>query len=248
MISNIGIPRLTTTPYFPHDHPYFEISYIHEGNGYMPTLGEPIRFSAGSIFIIPPKTTHTLISDSGHVATSILISDELLSGITSIVCVIDNKEKEAETLLKIMSAHNNEPNEYIEYIAKAFVLLLLELINETDELTQEHAKAVEDIINGIEKHFSDPEFKVKSLLSSSAYADDYIRSIFKEQTGMTPNQMLSESRLNNAKNLILNSKTDIPVSDIALSSGFDDLAYFSKAFKKRFGMSPTEYKNKYGKS
>ena len=65
---------------------------------------------------------------------------------------------------------------------------------------------------------------------------------------MTPNQMLSETRLNNARNIILYSKTDIPISNIALDSGFDDLAYFSKAFKKRYGMAPTEYKSKYGKS
>ena len=248
MISYIGKARLTTVPYFPHDHPYYEVSYIHEGNGYMPTSGEPIRFSSGCIFIIPPKTTHTLISDNGHVATSMLIESELLNNIKNTVCIVDNKEKEAEALIKIMNARESTLNEYMEHLAKAFVLLLLELINEINELHQEHAKAIDDIINGIEKNFSDPEFKAKSLLTTSAYAEDYIRSIFKEQTGMTPNQMLSETRLNNARNIILNSKNEISVANIALKSGFDDLAYFSKAFKKRFGMSPTEYKEKQNKS
>lgn len=248
MISYIGKARLTTVPYFPHDHPYYEVSYIHEGNGYMSTLGDPIRFSSGCIFIIPPKTTHTLISDNGHVATSMLIESELLNSIKSTVCIVDNKEKEAEALIKIMNSRDNTLNEYMEHLSNAFVLLLLELLNETNELRQEHAKAIDDIISGIEKHFSDPEFKAKSLLMNSAYAEDYVRSIFKEQTGMTPNQMLSETRLNNAKKLILNSKTELPISKIALNSGFDDLAYFSKAFKNRFGMSPTEYKEKHGMS
>lgn len=248
MISYIGKARLTTTPYFPHDHPCVEVSYIHDGNGYMHTTGDPIRFSPGTIFVIPPKTTHTLISENGHVATSMLIESELLCDLKSVVCIADNKEREAEALIKIMNARDSTLNEYMEHLGKAFVLLILELINEIDELHQEHAKAVDDIISGIEKHFSDPEFKAKSLLASSAYAEDYVRSIFKEQTGMTPNQMLSETRLNNAKNLIINSKTDVPIATIATKSGFDDLAYFSKAFKNRFGMSPTEYKEKHGKS
>lgn len=248
MISHMGTARLTTTPYFPHDHPCFEISYIHEGNGYMHAPGESIRFSPGTIIIVPPKKTHTLVSDSGHVATSLLIESELFDGIKNISCIVDNNEKEAETLIKLMSARSNTPNKYTEHLGKAFELLIWELINKIDEIHQDHANAVEDIINGIKNNFSDPEFKVKSLLTSSTYAEDYIRSIFKEQTGMTPNQMLSETRLNNAKNVILNAKTDIPVANISLESGFDDFAYFSKAFKKRFGMSPTEYKEKHGKS
>ena len=212
----------------------------------METPDEPIRFSSGMLFIIPPSSTHRLVSENGHVATSMLIRNELLSPIRKITCVADTDNKEAETLVKIMTTHNNTLNEYLQYLGKAFVLLLLELIG-INELQLDHAKAVDDIIKGINKHFSDPEFKIKSLLTNSAYAEDYIRSIFKEQTGMTPNQMLSETRLNNARNIILYSKTDIPISNIALDSGFDDLAYFSKAFKKRFGMSPTDYKEIYGK-
>lgn len=248
MISHMGTARLTTTPYFPHDHPCFEISYIHKGNGYMRTPDESIRFSQGTIIIVPPKITHTLISDSGHVATSMLIESELFNGIKSTACIVDNSDREAETLIKLMSIRNSTQSKYTEHLGKAFELLILELINKIDLIQQDHSKAIENIIDGIKNNFSDPEFKTKTLLTSSTYAEDYIRSIFKEQTGMTPNQMLIETRLNNAKNLILNSKFSIPVATISLESGFDDFAYFSKAFKKRFGMSPSEYKEKHGKS
>ena len=248
MISHIGTTHLLPPeqPHPSHYHQCFEISYIHDGHGYMQTPNGDIPFSSGMLFIIPPSTDHRLVSENGHIATSMLIRNELLSPIKNTTLVADNEAKEAETIIKIMCAHNNTLNEYLQHLGKAFVLLLLELSG-IDELQQDHAKAVDDIISGINKHFSDPEFKIKPLLSSSSYAEDYIRSIFKEQTGMTPNQMLSETRLNNARNIILYSKTDIPISNIALDSGFDDLAYFSKAFKKRFGMSPTDYKEIYGK-
>ena len=248
MISHIGTTHLVPPehPHPSHYHQCFEISYIHEGCGYMQTSAEPIPFSEGTIFIIPPSAVHRLVSDNGHVATSMLIRNEMLSPIRKTTSVNDNSEKEAEALIRIMTNHGSTLNDYLQLLGKAFVLLVLDFIG-IDELKQDHAKAVNDIINGINKNFSDPEFKIKSLLTTSAYAEDYIRSIFKEQTGMTPNQMLSETRLNNARNVILYSKTDIPISNIALASGYDDLAYFSKAFKKRFGMSASECKTSRGR-
>ena len=248
MISHIGTTHLIPPepPHPEHYHQCFEISYIHEGRGYMQTPIEPITFSAGTIFIIPPSVTHRLVSENGHVASSILIRNELLNPVKKITALSDNEKKEAEALLNIMIDHNNTLNEYLQYLGKAFVLLLLDLIGITGPKL-DHTKAVDDIISGINKHFSDPEFKIKSLLTNSPYAEDYIRSIFKEQTGMTPGQMLTETRLNNARNIILYSKTNRPISNIALDSGFDDFAYFSKAFKKRYDMSPTEYKAAFGK-
>ena len=110
-----------------------------------------------------------------------------------------------------------------------------------------HSETVEQIIAKINKNFSDPEFKVKSALRESPYAEDYIREIFREQTGMTPNAMLTKTRLQHAENIILYSTVDRQISSIAHDSGFDDLAYFSKVFKKRYGMSPAEFKKKRGK-
>ena len=243
MISHIGTTHLkpSNQPYPVHYHQCYEISYIHEGTGVMQTQNEAIPFSSGNIFIIPPSSNHRLVSENGHSATSMLIRNEMLSPIKKVIVVSDKENREAEILIKLMSTYNNTLNEYLQQLGKAFVLLILELTN-IDELQLDHAKAVDNIIKGINQHFSDPGFKLKALLSSSLYAEDYIRSIFKEQTGKTPNQMLSETRLENAKNIILYSKTDRPISNIALDSGCDDFAYFSKAFKKRFGMSPSEYK------
>ena len=86
------------------------------------------------------------------------------------------------------------------------------------------------------------------MLKATSYAEDYIREIFKEQTGMTPNRMLTETRLLHAQNIMLYSTAERPIASIALESGFDDPAYFSKVFKKRFKMSPAEYRKTKGKN
>ena len=245
MISHIGTSH-TDTPFPTHQHQCYEISYIHEGEGYMETEKERIPFSKGTIFIIPPKLNHMLFSESGHTATSMLSRSELLTPIRTLKYAMDNEAHEAEMLTKVMTTRSSSLNEYLQLLGKAFILLVLELCG-IDEVDQMRSDAVNHIIAKINKNFSDPEFKVKSALLESPYAEDYMREIFKEKTGLTPNAMLAQTRLQHAENIILYSITERPISSIAHDSGFDDLAYFSKIFKKKFGMSPVEYKKKYGK-
>ena len=212
----------------------------------METENEKIPFSPGTIFIIPPKINHMLFSESGHTATSMLTRNELLAPIRSLRYALDNDSREAETLARVMSSRSGSYNEYLQALGNAFILLVLDFIG-IDEIDRVHSEAVEQIIAKINKNFSDPEFKVKKALVESPYAEDYVREIFREQTGMTPNRMLTETRLSHAQNVILYSTADRSIASIAQESGFDDLAYFSKIFKKKFGMSPVEYKKRRGK-
>lgn len=209
----------------------------------METENRKIPFCHGTIFLIPPKLEHMLFSENGHTATSILSRSERLAPIRSIKHAQDNDMREAETLVRIMCAHKGTYNEYFQILGNAFILLLLDFIG-IDEIDCVHSEAVEQIVSQINKNFSDPEFKVKTALIKSSYAEDYVRKIFKEETGMTPNQMLTETRLLHAQNIILYSNPERPISTIANESGFVDLAYFSKVFKKRFKHSPLEYKKK----
>ena len=64
---------------------------------------------------------------------------------------------------------------------------------------------------------------------------------FKKFTGQTFNKYLKNVRMQNALTLLKN--TDIKIYEIAHRLAFRDESYFSSAFKKEFGISPTEYRN-----
>ncbi len=64
--------------------------------------------------------------------------------------------------------------------------------------------------------------------------------IFKENYHVTPNRYLIDHKLSLAKNL-LRSK-ELPLSEVAVMSGFADGYYFSKLFKKEMGLSPKQYR------
>ena len=66
-------------------------------------------------------------------------------------------------------------------------------------------------------------------------------SLFKEKTGYTPLQYLTEKRMENAKHLLSSSDLHYSISEIAELCGFEDIYYFSRVFKKNVGLSPTQW-------
>lgn len=69
---------------------------------------------------------------------------------------------------------------------------------------------------------------------------DYLSHFFKEKTGLSISDYINEVRMEHAKTLLLT--TEDPVSSIAFQSGYTNIAYFSKIFKRATGMTPTKYR------
>ncbi|MDE6171344.1 MAG: helix-turn-helix domain-containing protein, partial [Duncaniella sp.] len=60
--------------------------------------------------------------------------------------------------------------------------------------------------------------------------------------GVSASQLLNEARMQHAEEL-LRSDNRLSVSDVAQACGFSDKYYFQRVFKKKFGVSPSEYRN-----
>ncbi len=68
----------------------------------------------------------------------------------------------------------------------------------------------------------------------------YLSKLFREETGDTFVNHISEKRMQMGKKLLLN--TDLSVKEIASEIGYNDQNYFSKLFKAKFGVSPTDFR------
>ena len=66
------------------------------------------------------------------------------------------------------------------------------------------------------------------------------RKVFRQETGLSPNQYYLEMRLNKAKSLLMT--TDLNIVEISHLTGFETLFYFSALFKKKNGVSPKFYR------
>lgn len=68
----------------------------------------------------------------------------------------------------------------------------------------------------------------------------YFCKIFKEETGENYIEYLTNIRIEQAKELLMN--TELSMKEICAKIGYSDPNYFSRAFKKKVGVTPTEYK------
>ena len=78
------------------------------------------------------------------------------------------------------------------------------------------------------------------LADNMNYSRRQLARIIKKLTGLTPLNFIKEIRLQKARN-ILEMRQFSTVAEVGFEVGFTDASYFSKAFKKRFGMTPKQY-------
>lgn len=89
-------------------------------------------------------------------------------------------------------------------------------------------------------HYMDPALSVKTISEYISFSAPYACTVFKNATGITLNQYITDVRMKKAKQLLTDPRNKI--SDISALVGYYDGNYFGKLFKKYTDMSPSEYR------
>lgn len=92
----------------------------------------------------------------------------------------------------------------------------------------------------VKKHLSDAEYDREAFAKDMAMGESTLYNKVKATTGQTVNAFITSIRLKEAQRII-RSNPNILVSDVAIQVGFNTPKYFSKCFKKEFGIFPKEY-------
>lgn len=79
------------------------------------------------------------------------------------------------------------------------------------------------------------------LARRAGYSPQHLNRLFRKSVGMTPLRILHGMRLDRAASLL--RETELTAEAIAEQLGFNDAAYFSRAFRKQFGQSPGRYRD-----
>lgn len=104
--------------------------------------------------------------------------------------------------------------------------------------------------------FRSNEYEFKEIIHSHLFEDLKLQDLaffaglglstfkrkFKSVFGTSPTQYIKQKRLEKAENLL--KTTDLRISDIAYDCGFNDVAYFSKAFSSTYSASPSQFRKK----
>lgn len=96
------------------------------------------------------------------------------------------------------------------------------------------------VVQELNRQLSNPDFSIRMLAQTLHFRDTYLSSLFKSKTGTTINRYLMELRMEEARRLLRN--TELSVSQVAVRSGYRDVDYFTRCFKKHTGVLPSAFR------
>ena len=98
------------------------------------------------------------------------------------------------------------------------------------------AVSLKAVLMILEKRFAEPDFSAQKLAAAAGLSERYVNELLYE-AGASFTVRLNELRLRKAAELLASGEGRI--SDIAFDCGFNDLSYFNRCFRRRFGLTPT---------
>lgn len=91
-------------------------------------------------------------------------------------------------------------------------------------------------------NYKEENLKISDVSAFSGVTQNHLCKLFKKKTGKSTMENLIEIRL--TKSTVLLKSTDISISEIAYSVGFSDPKHFSQMFKRKYNLTPGEYRSK----
>src|SRR5579883_636898 len=90
------------------------------------------------------------------------------------------------------------------------------------------------------EYFATEDLSIKDIAERLGIGERWLRELFQEQVGASPQSILISKKLDIARNLLDNST--LSITDIAFSSGFQSIRRFNDAFKIRFNKPPNAFR------
>lgn len=252
--------------YDEHFHNCIEIIFMLEGDSNAIFQSTSIEINTGDILIIPPymlhgtKASHQYRQFVLQLDVSPLSIFGIYSSSNSTIndILLCNKEKCPQIYDTIYNNLIDMINSYFTYepyweletyshfiqmlscIGKANILAENSRIIASTNVKKEHSDKFAQVLQYIETNYGEPLTldSVASLIGFSKY--HFIR-LFKDYTGTTFYEYLTSKRIQHAKELLF---TNMGITEIAFSCGFNNQTSFCRTFKKECGMPPTEYRQR----
>ena len=111
-------------------------------------------------------------------------------------------------------------------------------IPKENSISYRHYVAIQDFYRILSEHYKD-DLSVSMVSERRNVSDSYLRHLLRKSLGRTFNDILTDYRISLSKKLLKEGK--LRVNEIADKVGYNDEKYFSRVFKKRVGVSPSDY-------
>lgn len=254
----VGVPGDADPVREPHRHDYHELIWVRSGTGVHLLDGEPFALAPGSVALVGRGQVHTVQRSEELSGAAVRFGDELLSGRMAwllagrggrTVPVPPGETPHLEAAIAALAAEARRPPDErtarLEHHLLTAILLWIERWYDAartedrpadDAPAELHRRFARQLEQDFARHHDAGHYanalRVPAATLSRALA---------EATGRTTKELILDRVMLEAARLL--RFTDRTVGEIAFAIGFTDPLYFSRAFKRRHGVSPLAYRD-----
>lgn len=255
-VSNIGYQRCEPGyRWGPGVRDHYILHHVVSGSGSFTANGETHLLAAGDTFLIYPFTEITYCADmddpweyywvgfSGSDASLLLRSTDF----TLQSPFMKSSGCSEEIKRHILALYESRGNGFVHavgmtgrlYLLFSFFIREASVPRNRKDSYLSYAQKGADYIS---RYYSYP-ITVDSIAKYVGISRSHLYRAFQLHTGVSPKEYLSDFRIKQACSLLKHS--DLSITAISTSVGFENNLYFSKAFRKRKGVSPSDYAKGY---
>ena len=247
-----------------HWHDELEIIYVKSGFLTVNISGENYIGKPGDAFVVSPGNLHFMGSQTGTVdyftflfplkyiafRSDDMLDDKLIEPLNSGHLMIspeikDTVKEQCEQLARVYAAEIDKSESKITgQIRKK--IILLQFIHElwkkgfiVENDTTGRNTVEKEMVSYIQQNYMG-KILLREFGEQFHLSEKYISRYFKEHFHITLSQYVTYLRLEHAKQML--QETDISVTEVAMQSGYQNISYFIRSFKKTYGVSPLKYR------
>ena len=200
------------------------------------TGGGKMHLSDNSICYFPPMVDYTRVSKKDKM---IVVHFEIMNFSSAAIESFYPSDFEKYRLLfeEILNCRSSA------YEATSVLYKIFAEIYKDSQKTDNALSPIYNSIKYIDENYLKKDFSLSAAARESFISDSYFRKLFNREYGISPKKYVIDKRLHHAATLIITGYYSI--QEIASMCGYFDYRHFSAEFKKRFGVSPSEYAYNY---
>lgn len=244
-IENLKLISASEGASMPHavyrDRPSHCFVFKYSGQSSYDFGGLTLLLEEGHILYIPQGSTYTvdLLSsgESRYIAVNFLA--DMPSTPPQVLGLSRAGDAQAffKTLLRLWVF--GDPSRKHQCYAMFYSLLADLTARQQDYQTARQKALIQEGIAYLEQHIFDPDLSIAVMIACTAVSEAYFRRIFLSIYGQSAKQYIQSKRLTQA-HAILESGEFPTIQSVAERVGYDDPLYFSRAFKRKYGIAPSE--------
>ena len=236
---------------FPGEaHPMPELTYVDQGELHSVVEGKDMLLKQGDIVLYGPNQWHMQYADIGVAPRFITLSFDV--GGADLTPLLDRRftaTQHITTLLQIMLREQERMDRFSkDIILSQLNLTLLYLLREATSPTAhklQSANAIHsenEIIRKAQQFISShirEKLSVPLVASQVDVSPSYLTALFHKNLQISPGEYIRRIKLNESKQMIRENQLNF--TEIAAALQYSTVHHFSRQFKEKFGITPTEY-------